>query len=248
MLVYWGRRKNWHFLKITCLVRYKKATPHISCSCVKYYSSCFLSLGHGRRSFTECHWEDHHGHLRDKGCRRQWSPWCGNCVGGCDSASGPWQRGFCNINVFGLMYALNLQYPTKLRFTFEILQKLIMELDGGELSVKAQNFKSKLHQWDGPLFEWLLRLNDQPQKNSSSLHARHHCRVQTVISSLFRLFPFAFSCFLYLLVWISPFFGLAQKLIDWRTEYLTHEWSSINKRHSWYVYVCQHYFYLHFCY
>lgn len=65
---------------------------------------------------------------------------------------------FATSMLFGLIYALNLQYPTKLRFTFEILQKLIMELDGGELSIKAQNFKSKLHQWDGPFFEWPLRL------------------------------------------------------------------------------------------
>ncbi|XP_059417291.1 uncharacterized protein LOC132152552 [Carassius carassius] len=35
--------------------------------------------------------------------------------------------------LFGLIYALNLQYPTKLHFTTEILQKLIMELDAGEL-------------------------------------------------------------------------------------------------------------------
>lgn len=53
---------------------------------------------------------------------------------------------FATSMLFGIIYALNLQYPTKLRFTFEILQKLIMELDGGELSIKAQNFKSKLHQ------------------------------------------------------------------------------------------------------
>ncbi|XP_056591285.1 uncharacterized protein LOC130410568 isoform X2 [Triplophysa dalaica] len=57
---------------------------------------------------------------------------------------------FATSMLFGLIYALNLQYPKKLRFTFEILQKLIMELDGGELSIKAQHFKSKLHQCDGP--------------------------------------------------------------------------------------------------
>ncbi len=45
---------------------------------------------------------------------------------------------FATSMLFGIIYALNLQYPTKLRFTFEILQKLIMELDGGELSIKAQ--------------------------------------------------------------------------------------------------------------
>ncbi|XP_077065785.1 uncharacterized protein LOC143718642 [Siphateles boraxobius] len=52
---------------------------------------------------------------------------------------------FATAMLFGLIYSLNLKYPTTLRYTFEILQKIIMELDGGELSIKAQNFKSKLH-------------------------------------------------------------------------------------------------------
>ena len=40
--------------------------------------------------------------------------------------------------LFGLFYALNLQHPTKLRYTFEAFQKIIMDLDAGELSRKAQ--------------------------------------------------------------------------------------------------------------
>lgn len=48
--------------------------------------------------------------------------------------------------LFGLLYALNMQYPTKLRYTFEIIQKIIMELDAGDLSRKAQSLKTKLHQ------------------------------------------------------------------------------------------------------
>uniref|UniRef100_A0A8C2D6Y2 Uncharacterized protein n=1 Tax=Cyprinus carpio TaxID=7962 RepID=A0A8C2D6Y2_CYPCA len=48
--------------------------------------------------------------------------------------------------LFGLFYALNMQYPTKLRYTFEVIQKIIMEVDAGELSGKAQSLKTKLHQ------------------------------------------------------------------------------------------------------
>lgn len=45
---------------------------------------------------------------------------------------------FATSMLFGLIYALNLQYPTKLRFTYEIYQKLFIDLDAGELSIKAQ--------------------------------------------------------------------------------------------------------------
>lgn len=48
--------------------------------------------------------------------------------------------------LFGLFYALNMQYPTKLRYTFEVIQKIIMEVDAVELSGKAQSLKTKLHQ------------------------------------------------------------------------------------------------------
>lgn len=50
--------------------------------------------------------------------------------------------------LFGLLLCIsrNMQYPTKLRYTFEVIQKIIMEVDAGELSGKAQSLKTKLHQ------------------------------------------------------------------------------------------------------
>ncbi len=39
--------------------------------------------------------------------------------------------------LFGLMYALNLNYPPEMKCTFEVLQKIVMELEGCTLSGKA---------------------------------------------------------------------------------------------------------------
>lgn len=46
--------------------------------------------------------------------------------------------------LFGLMYALNLTYPTELKYTFEVLQKMFMELAGSTLSKKAQVLRNRL--------------------------------------------------------------------------------------------------------
>lgn len=48
--------------------------------------------------------------------------------------------------LFGLFYSLNMKYPSQLRYTFEVIQKVIMELDVTQLSRKAQSFKTKLLQ------------------------------------------------------------------------------------------------------
>ncbi|XP_039902929.1 uncharacterized protein LOC120743363 isoform X2 [Simochromis diagramma] len=45
--------------------------------------------------------------------------------------------------LFGLIYCLNLSYPPELKCTFEVLQKIIMKLDGQRLSSKAQFLKKQ---------------------------------------------------------------------------------------------------------
>ncbi|XP_065107472.1 sterile alpha motif domain-containing protein 3-like [Paramisgurnus dabryanus] len=46
--------------------------------------------------------------------------------------------------MLGLIYAFNLAYPQDLRYTFEIFQKLLMELDANKLSNKVHVLKNKL--------------------------------------------------------------------------------------------------------
>lgn len=52
---------------------------------------------------------------------------------------------FAVAMLFALVYALNLSYPAELKYTFEALQKIIMELDGNRLSRKLQVLKTLLY-------------------------------------------------------------------------------------------------------
>lgn len=45
--------------------------------------------------------------------------------------------------LFGLIYALNIEYPKEVTYTFEVIQKLFMQL-GSQCSPKVLNLKNKL--------------------------------------------------------------------------------------------------------
>ena len=44
----------------------------------------------------------------------------------------------------GVIYAVNLSYPLKLKYTFEVFQKLFLELDVITMSPKVQFLHNKL--------------------------------------------------------------------------------------------------------
>ncbi|CAL8373242.1 unnamed protein product [Arctogadus glacialis] len=52
--------------------------------------------------------------------------------------------GMAFVLLFGLIYCLNLTYPADLKCTFEVVQKILLNLDGQRLSSKAQFLKNKL--------------------------------------------------------------------------------------------------------
>ena len=46
--------------------------------------------------------------------------------------------------LMGLLYALNIDYPKGLRYTFEIIQKVLMDIGGGQCSALVHGFKQSL--------------------------------------------------------------------------------------------------------
>ena len=55
------------------------------------------------------------------------------------------------VIMYGLIYALNLSYPKGLKDTFEVYQKILMDLESSKLSPKVRTLKLKLLRW---LFFW----------------------------------------------------------------------------------------------
>lgn len=47
--------------------------------------------------------------------------------------------------LLGCCYDLNMEYPQGFRFTFEALQKILMELDSNKMSPKIRKLNSELH-------------------------------------------------------------------------------------------------------
>lgn len=45
---------------------------------------------------------------------------------------------------FGLIHALHLEYPKKMRYTFEFVQKVMLNLGGEKLRPKLQTLKNAL--------------------------------------------------------------------------------------------------------
>lgn len=47
--------------------------------------------------------------------------------------------------VFGIIFTLNLKYPKRLQFTFEFVQKVLMELDGKKMTPKVTRLTTQLY-------------------------------------------------------------------------------------------------------
>ena len=48
--------------------------------------------------------------------------------------------------LMGLLYCLNIDYPNELKYTFEVIQKVIMDIGGSTCSARVHGLRNKLLQ------------------------------------------------------------------------------------------------------
>jgi len=48
------------------------------------------------------------------------------------------------VNMMGLLYALNINYPKNLRYTFEVIQRLLMNIGADACSARVHSLKNTL--------------------------------------------------------------------------------------------------------
>lgn len=46
--------------------------------------------------------------------------------------------------LLGVIYALNLSYPKELKYYYEFIQKVLMQMEGGKLSARVLGLKNKI--------------------------------------------------------------------------------------------------------
>lgn len=46
--------------------------------------------------------------------------------------------------LMGLLYALNIDYPKGIRYTFEVIQKVLMDIGGGHCTALVHGLRNKL--------------------------------------------------------------------------------------------------------
>ena len=74
----------------------------------------------------------------------QRDPEYGICIEGAEVLAGiPSFTQACTL-LMGLIYGLNLSYPKQLKYTFEVFQKLFLELSSLKTSPKVVTLKTKL--------------------------------------------------------------------------------------------------------
>ena len=118
----------------------------VGCAAFDHYGTFVLCLA---GCFQGCHRTRH-----QRQCDQD--PCAGQCCRGCPPTDviividGTEVLGGCKtltnacILLMGFVYSLNLSYPPKLKYTFEVFQKLLLELDDLKFSPKVDSLRRKL--------------------------------------------------------------------------------------------------------